>query len=144
MLVGGADSHRYDLSQMTMLKDNHIWACNNSITKAVHAAKAVGGFSVKIDVECQTEEEAREAIEAGADVVMLDNFQGEEVTKAVQNLRTYFKTETGSRRQFLIEVSGGLTEANIQEYAGAGVDILSTSSIHQGVPHIDFSLKVLH
>jgi len=70
MIVGGVDGHRHDLSSMTMLKDNHIWA-KGSITKAVHAARAVGGFALKIEVECQSEEEADEAIEAGADIVML-------------------------------------------------------------------------
>ena len=145
MLVGGADQHRFDLSTMIMLKDNHIWACKNSITRAVHAAKAVGGFSIKVEVECQSEEQAREAIEAGADIVMLDNFKGEEVARAVQGLRSHFdKAAVGRYQGFLIEVSGGLTESNIKEYANAGVDILSTSSIHQGVPHVDFSLKVQH
>ena len=143
MLVGGADPHRHDLSTMTMLKDNHIWACGGSITQAVKAAKAAGGFSIKVEVECQSEAEAKEAVEAGADVVMLDNFSGEEAAKAVRQLKEHFDI-SGPRRHFLIEISGGLTEGNIREYADAGVDILSTSSIHQGVPHVDFSLKVLH
>ena len=143
MLVGGADPHRHDLSTMAMLKDNHVWACGGSITQAVKAAKAAGGFSIKVEVECQSEAEAKEAVEAGADVVMLDNFSGEEAGKAVRHLKEYFDG-LGLRRDFLIEISGGLTEGNIKEYADAGVDILSTSSIHQGVPHVDFSLKVLH
>ncbi|CAF9913747.1 MAG: hypothetical protein GOMPHAMPRED_008015 [Gomphillus americanus] len=142
MLVGGADAHRHDLSAMTMLKDNHVWACNGSITRAVHAAKAAGGFSVKVEVECQSEAEAREAVDAGADVVMLDNFSGEDAGVAAANLRDWYSGD--KKREFLIEISGGLTEANIGQYANAGVDILSTSSIHQGVPHVDYSLKVLH
>ena len=143
MLIGGADPHRHDLSTMTMLKDNHIWACGGSITRAVKAAKAAGGFSVKVEVECQSEVEAREAVEAGADVVMLDNFSGEQAGHAVKGLKAHFQG-ISKKSDFLIEVSGGLTESNIKEYADAGVDILSTSSIHQGVPHVDFSLKVLH
>ena len=151
MLIGGADPHRHDLSAMTMLKDNHVWACGGSITRAVKAAKAAGGFAIKVEVECQSEAEAREAIEAGADVVMLDNFSGDEAGRAVRELKAYFAGRevgedgrAGSRsRDFLIEVSGGLTQENIREYASAGVDILSTSSIHQGVPHVDFSLKVV-
>ena len=142
MLVGGADAHRHDLSAMTMLKDNHVWACNGSITRAVLAAKAAGGFSVKVEVECQSEGEATEAIDAGADVVMLDNFSGEDAAVAVASLRWWYSGDR--KREFLIEISGGLTEANIGQYANAGVDILSTSSIHQGVPHVDYSLKVLH
>lgn len=140
MLIGGCDPHRYDLSAMTMLKDNHVWACNGSITKAVHAAKAVGGFAVKVEVECQSYDEAAEAIDAGADVVMLDNFDGPGVQACAQKLRARF----GPGR-FLIEVSGGVTEENIGSFAIAEeVDVISTSSIHQGVGHVDFSLKIVH
>lgn len=142
MLIGGCDPHRYDLSTMTMLKDNHIWACHNSITRAVHAAKAVGGFSVKVEVECQSEEEAEEAVRAGADVVMLDNFSGEGVKIAARSLKERLKGKEG--REFLIEVSGGLTEENVEGFVCADVDIISTSSIHQGVKHVDFSLKIVH
>jgi nicotinate-nucleotide pyrophosphorylase (carboxylating) len=136
IMVGGADQHRHDLSSMTMLKDNHIWACG-SITKAVHAAKATGGFAVKVEVECQTEEEAHEAISAGADVVMLDNFSPDGVKVAAQNL----KEKWG--RNALVEVSGGLTEENVNAFVSDHVDVISTSSIHQGVKHVDFSLKIV-
>jgi nicotinate-nucleotide pyrophosphorylase (carboxylating) len=136
MLVGGADPHRYDLSSMTMLKDNHIWA-SGSITRAVHAAKAVGGFAVKVEVECQTEAEAAEAVAAGADVVMLDNFSPDGVVRAVRALRARFPAG------YLVEVSGGLRAADLGGWL-EGVDVVSTSSIHQGVGHVDFSLKVVH
>ncbi|CAP67569.1 uncharacterized protein PODANS_1_14640 [Podospora anserina S mat+] len=137
MLVGGADTHRMDLSTMTMLKDNHVWS-RGSITQAVKAAKAAGGFSLKVEVEVQSEEEADEAIRAGADVIMLDNFTGEGVKVAARSLRERWKGE----REFLLEVSGGLTEDNAESYICNDIDILSTSSIHQGVRHIDFSLKI--
>ncbi|KAL8833398.1 MAG: hypothetical protein Q9170_004279, partial [Blastenia crenularia] len=146
LAIGGADPHRHSLSTMTMLKDNHIWACGGNITRAVHTAKAAGGFSVKIEVECQSEAEAAEAVKAGADVVMLDNFaQGEELQDVVRRLKGRFdgRGDEG-RREFLIEVSGGLDEGNLRGYAVEGVDVLSTSSIHQGVKHVDFSLKVVH
>ncbi len=142
MLIGGCDPHRHDLSTMTMLKDNHIWACSNSITRAVHAAKAAGGFSVKVEVECQSEEEAEEAIRAGADVVMLDNFTGEGVKIAARSLKQRLGKDEG--RTFLIEVSGGLTEGNVEGFVCKDVDVISTSSIHQGVMHVDFSLKIVH
>ena len=142
MLIGGADPHRYDLSAMTMLKDNHIWACKGSITRAVNAAKAAGGFAVKVEVECQSVDEAKEAIRAGADIVMLDNFDPVDAKIAVSELDAEFSGER--KKEFLIEISGGLTDENIGMYANSRVDILSTSSIHQGVPHVDFSLKVLH
>ncbi|KAL3458515.1 nicotinate-nucleotide pyrophosphorylase [Aspergillus heterothallicus] len=164
ILVGGADPHRHDLSSMTMLKDNHVWACANNaasssssavegeqagkaleegdtaaaIPKAVAAAKAVGGFSTKVEVEVRSVEEANAAIGAGADVVMLDNFTSEGVREAAKGL----KEQWAGKASFLVEVSGGLNEENAVGYVCDDVDILSTSSIHQGVGIVDFSLKV--
>lgn len=138
MLVGGCDPHRHDLSAMTMLKDNHIWACGGSITTAVHAAKAAGGFAIKVEVECQTEAEAEEAISAGADVVMLDNFSGDGVRVAAKNLKQRWGPD-----KVMIEVSGGLTGNNVESYVCDDIDIISSSSIHQGTRHVDFSLKVV-
>lgn len=100
-----------DLSTMTMLKDNHVWS-RGSITKAVQAAKAAGGFSLKIEVEVQSEEEADEAIAAGADIVMLDNFTGEGVKVASKSL----KERWAGKKHFLLEVSGGLTVDNAEAY----------------------------
>lgn len=158
ILVGGADTHRHDLSSMVMLKDNHVWACANNhsanshvagimgsdsiaaaIPRAVHAAKAVAGFATKVEVECRTIDEANAAIAAGADVVMLDNFTSEEVRVAARQLKQQW---AGTQHSFLIEVSGGLNEENAAAYACPDVDILSTSSIHQGTGIVDFSLKV--
>ena len=115
MLVGGIDGHRHDLSSMIMLKDNHIWA-KGSITNAVKAARAVGGFALKIEVECQSEAEADEAIEAGADIVMLDNFDGDGLKVAARSLKERWK----GRREVLLESSGGLTEHNVKEYINNG------------------------
>ncbi|KAF2835818.1 nicotinate-nucleotide pyrophosphorylase-like protein [Patellaria atrata CBS 101060] len=139
MLVAGVDAHRHDLSSMTMLKDNHIWSAG-SITSAVKAAKAAGGFSVKVEVECQSYEDADEAIAAGADIVMLDNFTGQGVRECAKRLKD--KWGRGARGP-LVEVSGGLTEDNAREYVCEDVDVVSTSSIHQGVNHVDFSLKIV-
>lgn len=137
MLVGGCDTHRYDLSSMVMLKDNHIWS-TGSITNAVKNARSVCGFTVKIEVECQSEAEADEAIEAGADVVMLDNFNGAELKITAQSL----KEKWAGKKQFLLECSGGLKLSNISEFLCHEIDIYSTSSIHQGTGVIDFSLKL--
>lgn len=139
MIVGGIDGHRQDLSSMIMLKDNHIWA-NGSITKAVHAARAVGGFALKIEVECQSEAEADEAIEAGADIVMLDNFDGNGLKLAARSVKERWR----GKKDVLLECSGGLTEFNVKEYVNNDIDIISTSSVHQGVGHVDFSLKIEH
>ena len=138
MLVGGVDTHRYDLSLMVMLKDNHI-ALTGSITTAVKAARSVCGFAVKVEVEVSTEEDAREAIDAGADVIMLDNFQGPELQKVAQQLKAHYK---GLGKLFLLECSGGLTLLNLLTYLCNDVDIYLTSSIHQGTGIVDFSLKI--
>jgi nicotinate-nucleotide pyrophosphorylase (carboxylating) len=115
MLVGGADTHRMDLSSMIMLKDNHVWS-RGSIADAVCAAKAVGGFSLKVDVEVQSEAEADEAIGAGADVVMLDNFTGEGVRVAARSLKARWQ----GKKHFLLEVSGGLRPENVRDFVCNG------------------------
>ena len=114
----------------------------------MHAAKSAGGFAVKVEVECTNESEAEEAVRAGADVVMLDNFTPEGVKEAAGRLKMKLRKGgdqqgKGEGYEFLIEVSGGLTEENVAEYACKDVDVLSTSSVHQGVKHVDFSLKVV-
>jgi nicotinate-nucleotide pyrophosphorylase (carboxylating) len=125
-----------------MLKDNHIVAAG-SITNAVRAAKSAGGFAIKVEVECQSFDEADEAIAAGADIVMLDNFSPDGVKAAAAQLKDKWGRGMADRKQFLVEVSGGLTESNVEKYVCEDVDIVSTSSIHQGVPHVDFSLKIV-
>ncbi|KAH9989693.1 Quinolinate phosphoribosyl transferase [Russula compacta] len=128
MLVGGIDPHRFDLSSMIMLKDNHIWSVG-SITAAIARARDV----------VRNEDEANEAIAAGADVIMLDNIEGNELAPVAQRLRERWTSEG---KKFLLETSGGITESNLRERAIVEIDILSTSSVHQSVPYIDFSLKI--
>ena len=141
MLVGGVDTHRMDLSSMIMLKDNHIWSqgklphlwiyiCSfifrfitiklsltrhfqGSIRKAVQRARAVGGFSLKR----QSELDATEAIDAGADIVMLDNMKGKMLSETATNLKNNWR----GTRKFLVEASGGITEDNITEYFYPGL-----------------------
>ncbi|KAK9375663.1 Quinolinate phosphoribosyl transferase [Lipomyces chichibuensis] len=139
MLVGGVDTHRYDLSSMVMLKDNHVWA-TGSITRAVHAARSACGFSTKIEVECQSEAEADEAIEAGADVIMLDNFTNDGLVAAAKSI----KSKWFGKKHFLLECSGGLREENIRSYLTNEIDIYSTSSVHQGTGVVDFNMKIDH
>ncbi|KAF8640086.1 hypothetical protein AX17_001326 [Amanita inopinata Kibby_2008] len=137
MLVGGIDPHRHDLSSMIMLKDNHVWS-SGSITSAIQQARSVGGFSLLLDVEVQSEAEADEAIDAGADIIMLDNMQGEELVLVARRLKEKWK----GKRNFLFETSGNITEGNLKERAINEVDIVSTSAVHQSVQHVDFSLKI--
>jgi nicotinate-nucleotide pyrophosphorylase (carboxylating) len=89
LIVGGVSPHRHDLSQMIMLKDNHI-NVTGSITNAVLKAKGAAGFSVKIEVECQNKEEAVEAALAGADIVMLDNYSPERMIEDSVSLKQQF------------------------------------------------------
>jgi len=137
MLVGGIDPHRQDLSSMIMLKDNHIWS-SGSITLAIQQARKVGGFSLLLDVEVGSKDEADEAIEAGADVIMLDNMEGNELVIVAKTLKDKWR----GQRKFLFESSGNITEANLRQRAINEIDILSTSAVHQSVQHIDFSLKI--
>ncbi|KAL7665369.1 Nicotinate-nucleotide pyrophosphorylase [carboxylating] [[Candida] zeylanoides] len=138
MLVGGIDTHRYDLSSMVMLKDNHVKS-TGSITDAVRRARSVCGFAVKVEVEVASEADAREAIDAGADVVMLDNFDGDALRRVAASLKRHY---AGSPKRFLLECSGGLTLQNLGTYLCNDIDIYSTSSVHQGTPIVDFSLKI--
>lgn len=134
MLVGGCSTHRYDLSSLVMLKDNHIWSAGN-ITQAVEDARMVAGFSLKIEVECRSQEEAREAARAGADIVMLDNFKAQEVHTAAQALKSEFP-------QITVEASGGITEENVTRFFGPHVDVVSLGSLTQAFKAVDFSLKI--
>ncbi|PWN29745.1 putative BNA6-nicotinate-nucleotide diphosphorylase [Jaminaea rosea] len=145
MLVGGVDMHRYDLSSMVMLKDNHVWS-TGSIPAAVAAARAAAGFSMRIDVEVQSEEEARQAIAAGADVVMLDNLEGQELIDVARRLKSELHASSGVKggKEFLIESSGGIDLANLSSggHLDDAIDVISTSAIHQSTKHVDFSLKI--
>merc|ERR1711916_125726 len=138
MLVGGVDSHRTNLSSMVMLKDNHIWA-TGSISAAVATARKAAGFSTKIEVETSTYEDAAEAITAGADVIMLDNFAPDDLKDVAARLKTDF---ADSPHKFLLEASGGIRLSTIEAFFCPDIDIISTSSLHQGVGVVDFSLKI--
>ncbi|KAI3653237.1 hypothetical protein MP228_002662 [Amoeboaphelidium protococcarum] len=136
LLVGGADCHRVDLSSMVMLKDNHIWSCG-SISKAIQRVRQVSGFSLKVEVECRSYDEAVEAIRDGADVVMLDNFTPADAKIAADKIKKDYK-------HIIIEVSGGITKDSVLDYICDSIDVLSMGSLTQGVPHIDFSMKIDH
>lgn len=134
LLVGGADTHRYDVASMIMLKDNHLTSVG-SIEKAVRIAKKMGGFTRKVEVECRSVEEAQQAARAGGDIIMLDNFEPKDLAPAAQKLKTEFPS-------VLIEASGGITHENVTQYAVPGIDIISSSLLIQGYATVDFSLKV--
>lgn len=127
--------YRLDLSHMVMLKDNHIWSCNNDIAVAVSTARSACGFSSKIEVECRCLSEARIAAESGADVVMLDNYKPEAAVEEASVLKKEYPHLT-------VEVSGGITQDSLKQYLGEGVDIISCGSLTQGYQCLDYSLKI--
>mmetsp|Transcript_28664 Transcript_28664/g.60789 ORF Transcript_28664/g.60789 Transcript_28664/m.60789 type:complete len:331 (+) Transcript_28664:99-1091(+) len=136
VIVGGGVPHRMNLSDMVMLKDNHVWACGGSISEMVKRARTACGFSSKIEVECQKLEEALEAAEAGAEVVMLDNFPGAEAKVAARKLKERFP------HGLTVEVSGGLTTETMGAYLCPDIDVVSFGRLTHGYGVVDFSLKV--
>lgn len=135
LICGGCETHRLDLSQMTMLKDNHIWSCGGDITKAVKLARSAAGFSQKIEVECQSLEEALEAASAGADVVMLDNYSPEALKEDAKKLKEKYP-------HVLVEASGGITHDTMDLYVCDAVDVISRGDLTQGYSCLDYSLKI--
>lgn len=135
LLVGGISTHRHDLSSLIMLKDNHIWSAG-SISSAVKEAKRVGGFSLKVEVECRSIQEAEEAITSGADIVMLDNFEPEALAIASRKLKGLYPF-------VIVEASGGIRKESLSKFCLPTVDVISLSSTTQGYGVVNFSLKVL-
>ena len=131
--VGGGTNHRYNLSDGVMLKDNHIGAVG-SITKAVEMAKAYAPFVRKIEVETETIEQVREAVEAGADIIMLDNMSHEQMAEAVKLIDGRAETEC----------SGNVTKENIAKVTEIGVDYVSSGALTHSAPIMDISMKNLH
>jgi nicotinate-nucleotide pyrophosphorylase (carboxylating) len=134
LLVGGCAQHRYDVSAMCMLKDNHIDSCGG-IAKAVQKAKKVCGFTVMIEVECRSLEDAIEAAKEGAHIVMLDNFTPEKAKETAKIFKSQFPHVT-------VEVSGGIHLKTCASYFSEYIDVLSVGGLTQGVPSVDISLKV--
>ncbi|WP_026487022.1 carboxylating nicotinate-nucleotide diphosphorylase [Caldanaerobius polysaccharolyticus] len=132
VMVGGGHNHRINLSDLVLIKDNHIKAVGG-IKKAVMLAKEKAPFTVKIEVEVETLEQLEEAIEAGADIVMLDNMDVETMRKAV----------VIADKRVLLEASGNVSEDNVREVASTGVDIISIGSLTHSVNALDISLKLL-
>ncbi len=130
--AGGGVNHRGSLSDMVLIKDNHLGALG--ISAAVRRARALWPGR-GIEVECERMEQVVEAVEAGADVVMLDNMTADEASRCVKVVRD-------GTRDVLVELSGGVTLENVRAYADAGVDIISTSAITQSAPALDIALEV--
>lgn len=130
--VGGGANHRYNLSDGVLLKDNHIDAAGG-VKEAVLAAKAYAPFVRKIEVETENLEQVQEALEAGADIIMLDNMTPELMAEAVQLIDGRARTEC----------SGNITKENIEKITAIGVDYVSSGALTHSAPILDISLKHL-
>lgn len=130
---GGGYNHRYNLSDGVLLKDNHIGAAG-SVTKAVQMAKDYAPFVRKIEVEVENLEMVKEAVEAGADIIMLDNMSTEDMQEAIRII--------GGRAE--TECSGNVTKENIGRLTSLGVDYISSGALTHSAPILDISLKNLH
>ncbi|MCI5516189.1 carboxylating nicotinate-nucleotide diphosphorylase [Roseburia sp. MUC/MUC-530-WT-4D] len=131
--VGGGQNHRYNLSDGVLLKDNHIGAAG-SVTKAIQMAKAYAPFVRKIEVEVETLEQVKEAAEAGADIIMLDNMTPDTMKQAIDLINGRAKTEC----------SGNITRENIKKIREIGVDYVSSGALTHSAPILDISMKNLH
>lgn len=129
--IGGGKNHRFNLSDGAMLKDNHIDAAGG-ITAAVRAVRERLGHMVRLEVETRNLNEVKEAIKAGADVIMLDNMTCEQMREAV-------KLAAG---RVLLEASGGITGENLRAVAETGVDIISIGALTHSVKALDISMKI--
>ena len=131
--VGGGCNHRYNLSDGVLLKDNHIGAAG-SVKKAVEMAKSYAPFVRKIEVEVENFDMVKEAVEAKADIIMLDNMTHEEIKNAMEYI--------DGRAE--VEVSGNVTKENIAALTDLGVDYISSGALTHSSPILDLSLKNLH
>ena len=131
--VGGGCNHRYNLSDGVLLKDNHIGAAG-SVKKAVEMAKEYAPFVRKIEVEVENLDMVKEAVEAGADIIMLDNMTHDEIKEAMAYIN----------KRAEVEVSGNVTKENIAVLTDLGVDYISSGALTHSSPILDLSLKNLH
>ena len=131
VVCGGGKNHRYNLSDGAMLKDNHIDA-GGGITNAVNILRSKLGHMVKIEVETRNFDEVKEAVEAGADIIMLDNMNNDQMRECVEYIDGRAKTEA----------SGNITLDNIAEVAKTGVDIISLGALTHSVKAFDISMKM--
>lgn len=130
--IGGGNNHRYNLSDGVLLKDNHIDAAGG-VAKAVAAAKTYAPFVRKIEVETENLDMVKEAVEAGADIIMLDNMTPDEMAEAIRIIDGRAETEC----------SGNITKENIETITALGVDYVSSGALTHSAPILDVSLKHL-
>lgn len=137
VMLGGGDEHRLHLDDMVLIKDNHI-AIVGSARDAVELAKEKVSFTKKIEVEITRPSDVVKVAEAGADIIMLDNFSPEEVDDAVKRLK-----DAGLQKNILLEISGGIDSETLLDYALAKVNIISMGELTHSVKSLDISLEII-
>ncbi len=135
--IGGGDTHRLSLSDAILIKDNHI-ALVGGVERAIELARSRKSFVHKVEIEVSNIEDALKAARLGVDAILLDNMGVEEVAQVLGEL-----SRLGLRDKVIVEVSGGIDEDNIVEYAKLGPDVISTSSITMRPDKVDLSLEIL-
>lgn len=136
VILGGGDPHRFDLSSMMLIKDNHIKVTGN-LENALERAKSKVSFTQKIAIEVTNPEDALKAAKGGADIIMFDNMTPADMRKAVAVL-----AKNRLRNSVIIEASGGITLESIQSYAATGVDVISMGSLTHSSKALDISMKI--
>ena len=136
ILIGNGEPHRFSLSDAILIKDNHLALV--PLEEAIKRAKTFSVYKI-VEVEVESLEDALKAAKAGADVIMLDNMTPEQIKEVLEALK-----HEGFRDKVKIEVSGGITEENIQDYAKLDIDVISLGALTHSVKNFDVSLEILH
>lgn len=134
IIIGGGDPHRFSLSDAILIKDNHLKLV--SLEDAIRRAKAFSNYKI-VEVEVENIEDCLKAAKAGADIIMLDNMSPDEISEAIELLK-----KESLRENVKIEISGGISEENILEYAKLDVDVISLGSLTHSVRNFDLSLEI--
>ena len=135
VFLGGGDTHRFNLSDAVLIKDNHIKILG--LEECLRCAREHASFTKKIEVEVESQGDMIKAAKGGADIIMFDNMAPEEIARGVERL-----VEMGLKDRILLEASGGITPDNIQKYAGSGVDVISLGALTRNARWIDLSLEI--
>jgi len=136
ILIGNGEPHRFSLSDAILIKDNHLALV--PLEEAIKRAKTFSVYKI-VEVEVESLEDALKAAKAGADVIMLDNMTPEQIKEVLEALK-----REGLRDKVKIEVSGGITEENIGDYAKLDIDVISLGALTHSVKNFDVSLEILH
>jgi len=135
VFLGGGDTHRFNLSDAVLIKDNHIQILG--LEECLRRGKQLASFTKKIEVEVESLDDMLKAAQGGADIIMFDNMAPEEIARGVELLK-----KKGLRDRVLLEASGGITPDSIRGYAACGVDVLSLGALTRNARWIDLSLEI--